>query len=66
RIDQNMRLGEADEFLETQLRPELFEAACKAHGQKLTSRLQPGYDHSYYFVSSFAEDHLKHHAAGLG
>ncbi|MEL7129494.1 MAG: S-formylglutathione hydrolase [Pseudomonadota bacterium] len=58
--------GEADEFLETQLRPELFEAACKAHGQKLTSRLQPGYDHSYYFVSSFAEDHLKHHAAGLG
>lgn len=57
--------GDADEFLSEQLRPELFEAACKGHGQMLTSRLQPGYDHSYYFVASFAEDHMRHHAAGL-
>jgi len=57
--------GDADQFLKEQLRPELFEAACKAHGQTLTSRLQPGYDHSYYFVASFAEAHMRHHAAGL-
>lgn len=57
--------GDADQFLRDQLRPELFETACKTHGQALTSRLQPGYDHSYYFVASFAEDHMRHHAAGL-
>lgn len=57
--------GGSDQFLKEQLRPELFIAACKTHGQALTSRLQPGYDHSYYFVASFAEDHLRHHAAGL-
>lgn len=58
--------GDADQFLKEQLRPELFEEACRNSGQKLTSRLQPGYDHSYYFVASFAEDHLRHHATGLG
>ena len=57
--------GDADQFLSEQLRPDLFETACKTHGQALTSRLQPGYDHSYYFVASFAEDHIRHHAAGL-
>ena len=57
--------GDADQFLRDQLRPDLFEAACKSHGQALTSRLQPGYDHSYYFVASFAEEHMRHHAAGL-
>ena len=57
--------GTDDPFLEEQLRPELFEATCQAAGQKLTSRLQPGYDHSYYFVASFIEDHLNHHAAAL-
>ena len=57
--------GDADQFLKEQLRPEIFEAACKAHGQSLTSRLQPAYDHSYYFVASFAEDHLRHHVEEL-
>lgn len=57
--------GDSDQFLKEQLRPEIFEAACKAHGQALTSRLQPGYDHSYYFVASFAEDHMRHHASAL-
>jgi len=61
-IDQ----GLADNFLENQLKPELFEAACKKAGQKLTLRRQPGYDHSYFFISSFMEDHLRHHAAILG
>jgi S-formylglutathione hydrolase len=47
------------------LRPELLEAACKTAGQKLTLRIQSGYDHSYYFISTFMEDHLRWHAARL-
>ncbi len=58
--------GGADQFLAEQLRPELLEAACKAAGQKLTLRMQPGYDHSYYFISSFMADHLRWHAERLG
>lgn len=61
-IDQ----GEADQFLAKQLRPELFEAACAAAGQPLTLRRQPGYDHGYYFISTFVADHIAHHAAALG
>ena len=61
-IDQGM----ADKFLAEQLKPELFEMACKHAGQALTLRRHEGYDHSYYFIQSFVEDHLKHHAAGLG
>jgi S-formylglutathione hydrolase len=61
-IDQGM----ADKFLNDQLRPELFEMACKHAGQALTLRRHEGYDHSYYFIQTFVEDHLKHHAAGLG
>ena len=57
--------GSADQFLEEQLRPELFIEACRRHGQALTSRIQPGYDHSYYFVASFAGEHLEHHAKAL-
>jgi len=60
-IDQ----GEADKFLVEQLKPELFEAACAKVGQSLILRRQPGYDHSYYFISTFIEDHLRHHAAAL-
>lgn len=60
-IDQ----GEADPFLERQLKPELFDQACAESGQALTLRRHPGYDHSYYFVSSFMGDHLRHHAAAL-
>ncbi len=60
-IDQ----GAADSFLAEQLRPELFEKACEDSGQKLELRMQPGYDHSYFFIASFIEDHLRHHAAVL-
>ncbi len=58
--------GEADAFLEEQLRPDLLQAACLQAGIPLTLRLQPGYDHSYYFISSFMADHLRWHAERLG
>jgi S-formylglutathione hydrolase len=58
--------GGADNFLVEQLKPELLEAACAKAGQKLTLRMQPGYDHSYYFISSFMADHLHWHAERLG
>ena len=57
--------GGADQFLKENLRPELLEEACRAAGQPLRLRMQPGYDHSYYFISTFVEDHLRHHAASL-
>jgi S-formylglutathione hydrolase len=57
--------GDADNFLDTQLKPELLEAACAAAGIPLTLRRQPGYDHSYYFIASFIEDHLRWHHARL-
>ncbi len=57
--------GTSDNFREEQLKPELFVDACEAAGQRLTSRLQEGYDHSYYFVASFVEDHLRWHADAL-
>ena len=57
--------GEADGFLAEQLRPELLDAACKAAGVDLTLRLQPGYDHSYNFISTFMEDHIRWHAERL-
>ncbi|MDC8772446.1 S-formylglutathione hydrolase [Roseateles albus] len=60
-IDQ----GLADPFLATQLMPEAFEAACLAAGQDLTLRRHAGYDHGYYFIASFVNDHLRHHAAHL-
>ena len=62
-IDQ----GQADKFLlDGQLLPEAFEAACEKAGQPLTLRRQPGYDHGYYFIQSFMDDHLRHHAQQLG
>ena len=57
--------GGADNFLAEQLRPELLESACAAAGIDLMLRLQPGYDHSYYFISSFLADHLRWHAERL-
>jgi len=57
--------GNADEFLDGQLRPQLLQAACEAAGHPLTLRLQPGYDHSYYFIQSFIGDHIAHHAQAL-
>ena len=57
--------GEADSFLAEQLRPELLREACEAAGIPLTLRMQPGYDHSYYFISTFMADHLRWHAERL-
>lgn len=61
-IDQ----GEADSNLEEQLKTSLFQHACTSAGQKATIRMQPGYDHSYFFVSTFLADHLRWHAERLG
>jgi len=58
--------GDRDDFLQTQLKPEVLAQAAQAAGYPLTLRLQPGYDHSYYFIASFIDDHLRHHAAALG
>ena len=57
--------GDADEFLQGQLKPELLQAAAAEAGHPLTLRMQPGYDHSYYFIASFIGDHIAHHAAAL-
>lgn len=58
-------VGDADPFLERELKPERLRLACEAAGQPLTLRLQPGYDHSYYFISTFMADHLSWHADRL-
>ncbi|WAL62006.1 S-formylglutathione hydrolase [Thermocoleostomius sinensis] len=61
-IDQ----GTEDTFLaQQQLLPEVFAAACEQAGQPVTLRMQPGYDHSYYFIATFIGDHIQHHAAAL-
>ena len=60
-IDQ----GDADEFLAQQLKPELLREASEKVGHPLQLRMQPGYDHSYYFISSFIGEHIAHHAAAL-
>ncbi|MEE4185312.1 MAG: S-formylglutathione hydrolase [Gammaproteobacteria bacterium] len=60
-IDQ----GSADQFLAEQLRPELFAAACAQAGQPLTLQMREGYDHGFYFVASFIEEHLRWHAQAL-
>jgi S-formylglutathione hydrolase len=71
-IDDGARLDEllvdqggADNFLDSQLKPHLLAEACERAGIPLTLRIQPGYDHSYYFISTFIEDHLRWHAARL-
>jgi S-formylglutathione hydrolase len=58
-------VGDADQFLTEQLRPELLKAACEKARIPLTLRRQPGYDHSYYFISTFMGDHLRWHAERL-
>jgi len=60
-IDQ----GRSDQFLDEQLRPELFAEACKRVGQELELRMHDGYDHSYYFIQTFMGDHIAHHAEVL-
>lgn len=57
--------GESDNFLETQLKTHLLAEACTAAGQRATIRMQPGYDHSYYFISTFLADHIAWHAQRL-
>jgi len=72
-IQDGARLGEilvdvgtADPFLDTELRPELLEAACAEAGIPLTLNRREGYDHSYYFISTFMADHVRWHAERLG
>ncbi len=60
-IDQ----GDRDKFLTEQLKPEIFAAAARESGSELRYTLRPGYDHGYYFISTFMEDHLRHHARQL-
>ena len=60
-IDQ----GTEDKFLSNQLLPEAFQEACAKVGQILSLRMQASYDHSYYFIATFMEDHIRHHAAAL-
>lgn len=57
--------GAGDNFLQDQLKPELLREVCDAVGQPATIRMQPGYDHSYYFISTFMADHIRWHAARL-
>jgi len=57
--------GTSDQFLESQLKPELLKEACRRAGVSLDLRLQEGYDHSYFFIASFIEDHLRFHARNL-
>lgn len=71
-IDDGARLsdllvdqGTADSFLDSQLKPDLLEAACARAGIALTLRRQTGYDHSYHFIASFIDDHLRWHAERL-
>jgi S-formylglutathione hydrolase len=59
-------VGDGDGFLAQELKPELLERACADAGIPLALRLQPGYDHSYYFISTFMADHLRWHAERLG
>ncbi|MDB4837979.1 LysR family transcriptional regulator, partial [Marinomonas sp.] len=60
-IDQ----GEADDFLVEQLKPEALESACAKMNYPITLRRQPGYDHSYYFIASFIDEHLEYHFKAL-
>ena len=61
-VDQGLK----DQFLENQLRPDALEAAARESGQSLVLRRHEGYDHSYWFIQSFIEDHLRWHAERLG
>jgi S-formylglutathione hydrolase len=57
--------GDADDFLEEQLKPQALEAAAKESGYPLTFHQREGYDHSYYFIASFVEEQLRFHAGHL-
>ena len=66
RLEILLDQGEADEFLQEQLQPENLEAVCAKSQHPLTLRRHEGYDHSYFFIASFIEDHLRHHGKALG
>lgn len=57
--------GDEDKFLKEQLLPHKFEEACRKVNVPLLLRIQPGYDHSYYFIATFVDDHIRHHAQAL-
>lgn len=57
--------GEDDKFLPDQLLPNKFEEACRNANVPLLLRWQPGYDHSYFFIATFIDDHIRHHAQAL-
>lgn len=57
--------GTADSFLETQLKPEIFIKACEKDAQRLDYRLREGYGHDYYFIATFMDEHIAHHAKAL-
>lgn len=57
--------GDDDKFLQEQLLPHKFEEACRNANVPLLLRLQPGYDHSFYFIATFIDDHIRHHAQAL-
>ncbi len=65
RLELFVDQGDADSFLDEQLTPQRLEAACQAHGHPLKLRMQPGYDHSYYFIASFIGEHIAYHARAL-
>lgn len=57
--------GDADNFLQEQLKPELLQEACRENNHPLTLRMQKGYDHSYFFIASFIGEHIEHHKKAL-
>ncbi len=64
-VDIRIDLGSADPFRDEELKVEQFLAACRESGQKVSFNLRGGYDHGYFFVSSFIEAHIRHHASAL-
>jgi S-formylglutathione hydrolase len=65
RLPALVDVGSADSFLEAQLKPEELQRAADAAGFPVTLRVQEGYDHSYFFIATFIEEHIAHHAAAL-
>ncbi|MCX2778558.1 alpha/beta hydrolase-fold protein [Microbulbifer thermotolerans] len=65
KVPARVDIGEADEFLHEQLKPQALEAAAEASGYPLQLNRHPGYDHSYYFIASFIEQQLRFHARHL-
>ncbi|KAF9679605.1 hypothetical protein SADUNF_Sadunf06G0032100 [Salix dunnii] len=64
-LSGNLNEGDEDKFLHDQLLPNKFEEACKSANVPVLLRLQPGYDHSYFFIATFMDDHIRHHAHAL-